>query len=50
MDDILIINNKEQLDRYLKKYNCQTVEELDEVLWYEYGVTLKNNIKPNKRL
>jgi hypothetical protein len=48
MDDILIINNKEQLDRYLKKYNCQTIEELDEVLWYEYGVTLKNNIKPHK--
>ena len=48
MDDILIINNKEQLERYLKKYNCKTEEELDEILWYEYGVTLKNNIKPHK--
>ena len=48
MDDILIINNKEQLERYLKKYNCKTEEELDEVLWYEYGVTLKNNIKLHK--
>lgn len=48
MDNTLIINSKEQLDRYLKKYNCQTIEELDEVLWYEYGVSLKINIKPHR--
>ena len=50
MNDILVINTKEQLDRYLKEYNCQTEEELDEVLWYNYGVTLEMNIKPRKRL
>jgi len=45
MDDILIINSKEQLEKYLNKYNCKTEEELDDVLWYTYGITLKNNIK-----
>ena len=48
MDDTLIINSKEQLDRYLKKYNCTSEKELDEVLWYEYGVSLKINIKPHR--
>lgn len=48
MDDILVINTKEQLDKYLKEYNCQTEKELDEVLWYNYGVTLEMNIKPKK--
>lgn len=50
MDDILIINTKEQLDRYLKKYNCKDERELDELLWFDYGVSLKVNIKPKKSL
>lgn len=48
MNDTLIISTKDQLKRYLEKYNCKTVEELDDVLWYEYGVTLKVNIKQYK--
>jgi hypothetical protein len=48
--DILIIETKEQLDRYLQKYNVKTPEELDELLWYEYGVTLKMNIKSKYKI
>ena len=32
---------RSELDIYLQKYDVSTEEELDEVLWYEYGVTLK---------
>ena len=48
MDDILVISSKEQLERYLKKYNCKNIDELDELLWYNYGVTLQMNIKKYK--
>lgn len=48
MNDTLIINSQEQLKRYLEKYNCKTVEELDEVLWYTYGISLMINIKKHK--
>ena len=48
MNDTLIINSREQLERYLEKYNCKTVEELDEVLWYTYGISLIINIKKHK--
>jgi NTP pyrophosphatase (non-canonical NTP hydrolase) len=48
MNDTLIINSQEQLERYLKKYNCKTKEELDDVLWYIYGISLMINIKKHK--
>lgn len=48
MSDTLVINSKDQLEKYLRKYNCKTVDELDELLWYNYGVTLQVNIKKYK--
>lgn len=48
MDGILVINSKEQLTKYLKKYGCSTVDELDELLWYTYGITLQCNFKNYK--
>ena len=48
MDDTLIINSQEQLEKYLEKYNCKTIEELDEVLWYTYGISLMINIKKHR--
>ena len=48
MNDTLIINSQEQLKRYLEKYNCKTKEELDDVLWYTYGISLMINIKKHK--
>ena len=50
MEDTLIITTEEQLQRYLKKYNCKDEQELDELLWFDYGVSLKVNIKPKKTL
>ena len=48
MDDTLVINSKEQLERYLREYNCKTIEELDDVLWFNYGISLMMNIKKHK--
>ena len=31
---------KEEIPDYLSKYGCDTVEELEDMLYYEYGVDL----------
>lgn len=45
MEDILIIETKAELEKYMQKYGCTSPDELYEVLWFEYGVTLINEIK-----
>ena len=44
-ENTLIINSPADLEAEMSRYNCHTKEELDEVLWYEYGVMLVLNFK-----
>ena len=44
-DDIFVINSPMELEAEMCRYNCQTKEELDDILWYEYGVTLVLNFE-----
>lgn len=39
-DDELHIESPTDLEAEMCRYNCQTREELDELLWYTYGVVL----------
>lgn len=41
----LVINNDEQLRVLLKKYECERKEQLDDILWYDYGVYLIDSRK-----
>lgn len=36
----LIIESPNDLDAEIHRYDCQTKEELEDVLWNDYGVTL----------
>lgn len=45
MEDVLVIETKEELEKYMQKYECTSPEQLDDVLWFEYGVTLINKVK-----
>jgi hypothetical protein len=36
---------KAELEKYMQKYGCTSPEQLDEVLWFEYGITLINKVK-----
>ena len=40
-DGVVHITDKEQYKRYLEKYNCKNLEELNETLWYSYGVDME---------
>lgn len=39
-ENTLIIDSPMDLEAELCKYNCKTEKELDELLWYDYGVAL----------
>lgn len=41
IDDTLVIETQTELENALCRYNCLTVEDLDNLLWYIYGVILK---------
>lgn len=45
MEDVLVIETKAELEKYMQKYGCTSPEQLDEVLWFEYGITLINKVK-----
>lgn len=38
------VETEEELQAAFKRFGCKTEEELDQVLWYTYGVSLINNI------
>lgn len=40
IEDEVHIESPMDLEAELRKYNCKTEKELDEFLWYYYGVTL----------
>lgn len=39
-EDTLIIGGPNDLEAEMCRYNCYTKEELEELLWYDYGATL----------
>lgn len=39
-ENTLIINSPADLEAEMCRYNCHAKEELEEVLWYNYGATL----------
>lgn len=44
-ENTLIIDNPADLEAEMCRYNCHTKEELEEVLWYNYGATLMLNFE-----
>lgn len=41
----VVILTDEGLGVLLEKYRCKSKEELDDLLWYDYGVTLIDDRK-----
>lgn len=41
----VVIFTDEGLKALLEKYRCKSKEDLDDLLWYDYGVTLIDNRK-----
>lgn len=41
----VVILTDEGLKDLLENYHCKSKEELDDLLWYDYGVTLIDNRK-----
>ena len=39
-ENTLIIDSPNDLEAEMCRYNCHTKEELEELLWYDYGATL----------
>lgn len=39
-EPVLHIKSRRALEERMFYYNCQTEEELENLLWFEYGVTL----------
>lgn len=37
----VIINSIDEYRDCLKRFNCKTLNELEDVLWYEYGISLE---------
>lgn len=44
-ENTLIIDSPAYLEAEMCRYNCHTKEELEEVLWYDYGATLVLNFE-----
>lgn len=44
-ENTLIIDSPADLEAEMCRYNCYTKEELEEVLWYDYGATLVLNFE-----
>lgn len=40
VENTLIIDSPNDLEAEMHRYNCLTKEDLEELLWYEYGATL----------
>ena len=47
IDDEVHIENVMDLENEMCKYDCKTEEELDNLLWYTYGVYLILDYKKN---
>lgn len=40
IDDTIVIESPTDLENELCRYNCKTKEELEDLLWFQYAVTL----------
>lgn len=55
-DGIVVLKNINEYREYCTKYNCKNLRDLDELLWYNYGVILEidnqlnNFIKSNENI
>lgn len=45
IEDEVHIESPADLEAEMCRYNCHTKEELEEVLWYDYGATLVLNFE-----
>ena len=45
VENALIIDSPMDLEAEMRRYNCHTKEELEEVLWNDYGATLVLNFE-----
>ena len=41
LDNLFLIINNSYMDFYLNKYNCSNELELEDNLWFNYGITIK---------
>lgn len=39
-EPIVAISTDEGLKKLLERYQCESKEDLDDLLWYEYGIAL----------
>lgn len=44
-ENTLIIDSPMDLEAEMCRYSCHTKEELEEILWHDYGATLVLNFK-----
>lgn len=44
-ENVFIVNSKSDLEAEMCRYNCFDTEELEDVLWNNYGVVLILNFK-----
>lgn len=47
--EAIFIESPSDLEAEMCRYNCKTKEELDELLWYTYGVELVIEYKENNQ-
>ncbi len=40
-DGTVVLNNIDEYKKYCEKYHCKNLSELDDLLWYTYGVSLE---------
>lgn len=40
-DGTVVLNNIDEYRKYCEKYNCKNLGELNDLLWYNYGVSLE---------
>ena len=45
VESTLIVDSPMDLEAEMRRYNCRTKEELEEVLWNDYGATLVLNFE-----
>lgn len=41
LGDVVVLEDENDLQKYLIKYNCNSFNDLSEILWYEFGVDVR---------
>ena len=45
LENTLMIDSPTDLEAEMCRYNCRTKEELENILWFDYGATLVLNFR-----